>query len=187
MIGEAVLRALSAAGSIGFVLPLFVVSVATLALSGATRLARCWTLSMAVSVAVTLALKALLADHPLLTSFPSGHVSLAVTFYGGLLLVLSAGSLPPGLRLTLTLLLSALIGAGEGISRVALTTHTWVDVAGGGGVGAAALLLGGTWAWPGVRGRARRRLLGACAIALVLAVLVGPALDRAIRLASGLV
>jgi|GEM_PF-3230935 membrane-associated phospholipid phosphatase len=184
MIGEAILRALSVAGSVGFVLPLFVVSVGTLALSGAARLALCWTLSVAVSVAVTLGLKALLVDHPLLSSFPSGHVSLAVTFYGGFLLVLSAGSLSPRLRLALTLLLSALIGGCEGVSRVALTTHTWVDVVGGGGVGAAALLLGGTWTWPGVRGRARRRLLGACAIALVLALLVGPPLDQAIRLAS---
>jgi membrane-associated phospholipid phosphatase len=70
-------------------------------------------------------------------SFPSGHATTAVVFYGGLLLFIWKTPLPPVLRVAVSLALAVWI-AGIPWSRMALAAHYGTDVIGG-------LLFGATW------------------------------------------
>lgn len=70
-------------------------------------------------------------------SFPSGHATTAVVFYGGLLLFIWNVPLPALLRLALSIALVVWI-AGIPWSRVAMAAHYGTDVIGG-------LLFGATW------------------------------------------
>ncbi len=70
-------------------------------------------------------------------SYPSGHATTAVVFYGAWLIVLWNSALPGPVRGAGTMLLAAW-ALGIGWSRVALGAHYVTDVAGG-------LLFGGAW------------------------------------------
>ena len=111
-------------------------------------------------------------------SFPSGHATIAVAFYGFLGYVLIRCTAPRKLRVTLLFATSVLVLA-IGLSRVGLGVHYLSDVLAGYLLGALCLLVGITlneWlsaseriVWDGAI-TARRR---AVAFALVLAAIVG--------------
>lgn len=73
-------------------------------------------------------------------SFPSGHATTAVVFFGGLLLLLWTVAMPRPLRLAATVVLAIWI-VGIPWSRVALRAHYATDVIGGMMFGAAWLCL----------------------------------------------
>lgn len=133
------LKALSTIADIGVVLPLLAAAMLMLMARRDYEAALRWGTAFTVTVAVTGLLKSLLHDSPDLSHFPSGHVAVAVAFYGGLLGILSGVRRNnPGMALLL-----AVIALAVGWSRTELTEHTWTDVAGGFGIGAAALWLFG--------------------------------------------
>jgi undecaprenyl-diphosphatase len=70
-------------------------------------------------------------------SFPSGHATTAVVFFGGLVLLAMSLPVSPELRLAAAIL-PAIFVAGLPWSRLALSAHYATDVLGG-------LLLGGGW------------------------------------------
>jgi membrane-associated phospholipid phosphatase len=63
-------------------------------------------------------------------SFPSGHATTAVVFYGGLLVYVWSIPLPDGWRIPASVVLSVLI-AGIPWSRMVLAAHYGTDVTGG--------------------------------------------------------
>ena len=70
----------------------------------------------------------------------------------------------------------------DGISRVTLTEHVWIDVLGGFVVGIAGLLLtGNPWGWKAIGRRDRVWLAGALVTAMPFNWLVYPHLDSWIR------
>ena len=116
------LRLLSLSAEIGFAASLIVLALAVLALRGHWRVAACWGSGIVLGLGVVLALKWSMALGPERPHFPSGHVALAVTFYGGLALVLVRQELPAlPWRPFLVLAILAAIALAEGISRMALT------------------------------------------------------------------
>jgi membrane-associated phospholipid phosphatase len=70
-------------------------------------------------------------------SFPSGHATTAVVFFGGLVMLAAGLPVSPELRLA-AVILPAIFVAGIPWSRLALSAHYATDVLGG-------LLLGGGW------------------------------------------
>jgi membrane-associated phospholipid phosphatase len=70
-------------------------------------------------------------------SFPSGHATTAVVFFGGLVMLAASLPVSPELRLS-AVILPAIFVAGIPWSRLALSAHYATDVLGG-------LLLGGGW------------------------------------------
>jgi membrane-associated phospholipid phosphatase len=173
---------LSAVADIGYAAPLIVLALTVLLLRGHWRLALSWGVGIVAALSVTVLLKWALADDPVLRHFPSGHVVLAVVFYGGLVLLL----LPIGLRMLPLLLVLGGIALVEGISRVALTEHGWLDVAGGMVVGVSGLVLtGNPWSWGAVTTRDRMWLTGTLATGMPFASFAHSGIDPWIRGIAG--
>jgi membrane-associated phospholipid phosphatase len=174
---------ISTLADIGFLLPLLVVSFLVLAAQGNIRIATCWFGAIFLTIGVVSLIKFLLRGDPVLPHFPSGHVALAVSFYGGLFLILGQKFfLNAGFGFACGLVILAVIAVVEGVSRVKLTQHTWVDVAGGFFFGTAALAAAGyPWAWRFVTPGSRMMLLFAIIVACVPDILAGDQLDRYIR------
>lgn len=181
------LRLLSLSADVGFAGLLIVVALVVLALRGNSRIALCWGGGILVGLGAVLVLKRMMANDPALPHFPSGHVALAVTFYGGVALVLFRDELPPTPWRPLFFL--AIIGAialAQGISRVMLTEHGWIDVAGGFFVGIAGLVVtGNPWAWDPIRRPDRIWLAGALLTGIPVTWLVYPHLDPWVRQFAG--
>jgi membrane-associated phospholipid phosphatase len=158
---------ISTLADIGFVIPVFFAGVLMLLARRDYGVAMCWGGGVLLAVTVTGLLKAQLRGDPLLPFFPSGHVSLAVAFYGGLLVILLGvrGNRRWGRWVGIVLLFAA-IAAIEGWSRVTLTEHTWTDVAGGFVVGTLALgVLGCPWAYRQLAAGSRAWLAAAVVLA----------------------
>lgn len=173
---------LSAVADIGYAGPLMMLALAVLLLCGHWRLALSWGVGIVAALSVTVLLKWTFADDPLLRHFPSGHVVLAVVFYGGLILLL----LPIELRLTTLLLVLGGVAMAEGASRIALTEHGWLDVAGGFVVGLSGLVLtGNPWSWRTVTARDRLWLTGTLATAMPFASMAHSDIDPWIRGIAG--
>lgn len=132
---------LNTLADVGFVAPLLAAGVLMLLARRRVEPALRWSIAFVLAAAVTGGLKAVLRDSADLPHFPSGHVCVAVAFYGGLLSILMGGrggmwlNLPP----------VAAIALLSGWSRVETTSHSWADVLGGFAVGALALALLGCW------------------------------------------
>lgn len=129
---------ISVLADVGVLLPPLIVAILMLLARREIRPAFCWAAAAGLTMAITGLLKYGLSDVDGFSHFPSGHVSIAVAFWGGLLIFL----LGHGNRIV-ALVLLAIIAGVEGWSRVELTQHTWVDVTGGFVVGALALALVG--------------------------------------------
>lgn len=130
---------ISMLADVGFILPVLAASLLMLLARREPATALHWGLAVLLASAMTALLKTLTRGDPDLPHFPSGHVSLAVAFYGGLLVVVVGA----GLRWAGLLLALAAVAVVEGVSRVTLTEHTWLDVAGGLAIGILALTLSG--------------------------------------------
>jgi membrane-associated phospholipid phosphatase len=128
---------LNTMADIGFVAPLQAAALLMLLARRERETAFRWGAAFALAAAATGLLKSLLRGSADLPYFPSGHVSVAVTFYGGLLFALMAGRAGFVSRLVLL----AAIALPVGWSRVETTDHSWTDVFGGFAVGGLALLL----------------------------------------------
>jgi membrane-associated phospholipid phosphatase len=173
---------LSAIADIGYAGPLMALALTVLLLRGHWRLALSWAVGIVAALGLTVLLKRALADDPILSHFPSGHVVLAVVFYGGLVLLL----LPGGLRTPSLLLVLVGIGLAEGVSRMVLTEHGWLDVAGGLIVGVSGLVLtGNPWSWSAVTARDRLWLTGALATGMPFASFAHSDIDPWIRGLAG--
>lgn len=123
---------------IGFLLPPFAAVLLMLCARREVGLAARWGGAVIAAAAATAVLKSVCRDLPGFMHFPSGHVSLAVAFYGGLAaLILGRG----GWAIVPVILVP--VAAIEGWSRVELTEHTWGDVGGGFLVAVVALALVG--------------------------------------------
>jgi membrane-associated phospholipid phosphatase len=180
--GEALLLWLSAVADIGYAGPLMLLALAVLLLRGHLRLALSWGVGIVAALGMTVMLKWILAGDPVLSHFPSGHVVLAVVFYGGLTLIL----LPNSLRWTSLLLVLGAVAFAEGVSRIALTEHGWLDVAGGFIVGLSGLVLtGNPWSWSVVTARDRMWLTGTLATAMPFASMAHSDIDPWIRGIAG--
>jgi membrane-associated phospholipid phosphatase len=129
---------ISLLADVGVLLPPLAVAIFMLLARREIRPALCWAAAATLTIGATGLLKQGLSGVEGFAHFPSGHVSLAVAFWGGLLTLLAGG----GNRLG-ALALCAAVALVEGWSRVELTSHTWIDVLGGFAVGALALLLFG--------------------------------------------
>lgn len=176
------LHALSIAGSIGFVFPLVVGLATVLLVSGQAVVALRWLLGIGTGVVVTLAFKAGLARHPVLPYFPSGHVALAVSCYGGLSLMLAGWPRSRPGRLVLAGAVMLAIGIAIGISRILLTDHTVLDVLGGIAVGAGGTLLAGrALSWDPLDASTRWRLALTTILSAPVALVVYRLIDQAIR------
>lgn len=148
----------SAMAEMGFAGSLIILALIVLWARGHSRLAFCWGAGIMAALTAALLLKGIMADSVSMPHFPSGHVVLAVVFYGALVLIL----LPRGVAWAAALLVLGMVALAEGVSRVALTEHGWFDVAGGFAVGVAGLLLtGNPWSWSGITDRDRLWLTGA--------------------------
>ncbi len=88
------LRLLGLSADIGFAGSLIMLALVMLAVRGHLRVALCWGSGMLLGLGTVLIIKRLAAYDPEMSRFPSGHVALAVTFYGGLALVLLREELP---------------------------------------------------------------------------------------------
>lgn len=144
---------LNTLADVGFVTPVLAAALVMLLVKGEAEAALRWGTAFLLAAAATGILKSLLRASPDLAHFPSGHVSVAAVFYGGLMSVLLGGrggiwlNLPP----------VAAIAFASGWSRVETTAHTWIDVFGGFAVGVAALIVTGCWRMSApVDGSARR-------------------------------
>jgi membrane-associated phospholipid phosphatase len=181
------LKLLSLSADIGFAGLLIGLALAVLSLRGHLRIALCWGGGMLLGLGAVLVLKRMMANDPALPHFPSGHVALAVTFYGGLALILLRDELPSTPWRSLSFL--AIIGAialAQGISRVMLTEHGWIDVVGGFLVGIVGLAAtGNPWAWGSIGRRDRAWLAGALLTAMPVTWLVHPHIDPWIRQFAG--
>lgn len=167
---------------IGFAGTMIVLALAVLSARGHTRLAFCWSVGIATALVAALLLKWVMADDDLLNHFPSGHVVLAVVFYGGLVVVL----LPRGAAPSSVILILASVAVAEGVSRVVLTEHGWMDVAGGFVVGIVGLAATGSpWAWNEITARDRLWLVGALMTGAPFAWLVHFHIDPVIRGVAG--
>ncbi len=120
------------------VLPVALMVLAALALSGWRRAALAWALCIGATLGATLALKLLtmacgIGGAAGLES-PSGHVAGAAAVYGGL-----AGLLPRrrGAGVAAAGLASAMVAALVGATRIELGVHTLADVCVGGAAGLA--------------------------------------------------
>jgi membrane-associated phospholipid phosphatase len=154
---------LNTLADVGFVAPSLAAALLMLMARGEANAALRWGGAFALAAATTGFIKSLLRGGADLPHFPSGHVCVAVAFYGGLLFVLT-GARRIGLLFLLALAAIALV---SGWARVETTQHTWTDVLGGFAIGAFALLL---LAGPGivrpVDGRTRAWMLAAILLAL---------------------
>lgn len=181
------LELLGQLAEIGFVGPLILLALLTLAVRGHLREALCWGSGMLLGLGAVLILKRLMVDDPDLPHFPSGHVALAVTFYGGMAIVLFRQELPAAPWRPLFLL--AIIGAialAEGISRMVLTEHGWVDVVGGFLVGLAGLAMAGNpWAWESIGRKDRLWLAATLLVAMPFSWLIHPHINPLIRQVAG--
>jgi membrane-associated phospholipid phosphatase len=129
----------------------------------------------------------LTALDPEWSRFPSGHVALAVTFYGGLALVLLRQELPstPWRPLFFLAILGA-IALAQGISRMVLTEHGWMDVVGGFLIGVGGLAVAGNpWAWESIGRRDRVWVAGALLTAMPFSWLLYPHINPLIRHFAG--
>lgn len=132
---------LNTLADVGFVTPVLAAALIMLLVKGEGEAALRWGIAFLLVAAATGILKSLLRGSGDLAHFPSGHVGVAVVFYGGLLSLLAGGrgglwlNLPP----------AAIIALASGWSRVETTQHTWIDVLGGFAIGVAALMLMGCW------------------------------------------
>lgn len=172
---------------IGFAGSLIILALVMLAVRGYLREALCWGGGMLLALGVVLVLKQLMAHDPAFPHFPSGHVALAVTFYGGLALVLFRQELPPtpGRPLLVLAILGA-IALAEGVSRMVLTEHGWLDVAGGFVVGLGGLAVAGNpWAWEPIGRRDRIWVGGTLLVASPFSWLIYPYIDPWIRHIAG--
>ena len=123
-------------------LPLAVVVLAVLIVSGWRRGAVAWSLAVGFTFGVTLVLK---AGFVVLTSAfgsefrisPSGHVASACVVYGGVALVLLRGVVPR----TVVALFPAAVVMLIGYSRVVLGMHTIPEVIAGAAVGIAGVAI----------------------------------------------
>ena len=177
------MQLLSALADIGFVIPIMVVALTVLMIQRDLQTAGCWGGAVLLTIIVVSVIKKLLHDDPILPHFPSGHVALAVAFYGGFVLLLGQNHfVGSSLGLIGAVAMLATIALVEGVSRVALTHHTWVDVGGGFFFGASALLVAGfPWAWKLTTVRSRIYVLLGSAFALLPDIMLAPQLDGYIR------
>jgi membrane-associated phospholipid phosphatase len=177
------MQLLSTLATIGFVLPLFIALMGMLLARRDYLVAAAWGGGVMMSLLIALVIRGMLREDPDLPHFPSGHVTLAVAFYGGLLVIYLRGGLNHG-RMALPVILVALasIALLEGWSRVLLTEHTWVDVMGGFIVGSLGLLATGCpWAVRRIQSGSRLYLAATLAVAAPLAFFNVSWLDSLIR------
>ena len=170
------LSLLSLSADIGFAGLLIMLALIVLTACGHLHVALCWGGGMLLALCVVLVIKRLMVDDPELPHFPSGHVALAVTFYGGLALVLFRDELPrtPWQPLLLLAILGV-VGLAQGISRMVLTEHGWLDVTGGFLLGVGGLAVtGNPWAWQPVSRTSRLWLAGVLLMALPFCWLIYP-------------
>lgn len=181
------LRLLSLSAEIGFAGSLIMLALVMLAARGHPRVALCWGGGMLLGLGAVLIIKRLMVHDPELPHFPSGHVALAVTFYGGLALVLFRQEFPPTpWRPVLFLAILGAIGLAQGISRMVLTEHGWIDVTGGFVVGVCGLAVAGNpWAWESMDRRDRLWLAGALLTAMPFSWLLYPQINPWIRYIAG--
>ncbi|WP_049974041.1 phosphatase PAP2 family protein [Azospirillum sp. B4] len=177
------MQILSTLATIGFVLPLFAALMGMLLARRDYLVAAAWGGGVMMSLLIALAIRGMTRETPELYYFPSGHVTLAVAFYGGLLVIYLRGGHGHG-RLALPIVGLALAGVAllEGWSRILLTHHTWVDVVGGFVVGTLGLLATGCpWAVRRIRTGSRLWLAATLAVAAPLAFFSVAWLDGMIR------
>lgn len=167
---------ISVLADVGVLLPPLVVGILMLLARREIRPALCWAAALALTVAATGLLKHELSDIAGFSHFPSGHVSIAVAFWGGLLALL----LGRGGRFAILIVLAVIAGL-EGWSRVELTEHTWRDVAGGFGVGVVALGLFGIPATLRTGSATRAWVFVAMAMAAPIGYLTYPWLGYSLR------
>lgn len=181
------LKLISLLADIGFAATLILLALLVLSVRGHARVALCWGSGMLLGLGVTLVIKRLMAHDLGLPHFPSGHVALAVTFYGGLALVLFRDEFhDTPWRSAILLAILAAVAFTQGISRVVLTEHDWIDVAGGFAIGVAALALtGNPLAWKPIDRKDRLWLAGVLLTALPFAGLLHPLIDPSIRTVAG--
>ncbi len=135
---------ISTFATIGFILPLFVAVLCMILARRDFLIAVTWGGGVLLSLLIAMLIRHLLRLEPSLPHFPSGHVTLAVAFYGGLLVIFCGGrTADRGVGLPVVGLFLAGIALLEGWSRVTLTHHTWLDVGGGLFVGTVGLLATG--------------------------------------------
>jgi membrane-associated phospholipid phosphatase len=153
---------LNTLADVGFVAPLLAAGLLMLLARGGTEAALRWAIAFVLAAAATGLLKTLLRGSAELPHFPSGHVCVAVAFYGGLFSILMGGRGGVWLNLPFVVPIALL----SGWSRVETTAHSWTDVLGGFAVGAIALALLGCWRMSRpVDGAARKWMLAAIVVA----------------------
>jgi membrane-associated phospholipid phosphatase len=180
------LRMLGQSADIGFAGSLIVLALAMLAARGHLRVAFCWGAGMLLGLGAVLMIRLLTVDDPDLWHFPSGHVVLAVTFYGGLALVLFRQEFPTPWRPLFFFAILGAIALAQGISRMVLTEHGWMDVIGGflfglGGLTAA----GNPWAWEPIGRKDRLWVAGTLLAAMPFSWLLYPHIDPWMRHFAG--
>jgi membrane-associated phospholipid phosphatase len=178
---------LSLSAEIGFAGSLIMLALVMLAVRGHLRVTLCWGGGMLLGLGAVLIIKRLMAHDPELPHFPSGHVALAVTFYGGLALVLFREELPPlPWRPLFFIAILGAVALAEGISRLVLTEHGWMDVVGGFFVGIGGLVVtGNPWAWESIGRRDRLWVGGTLLVALPFSWMIYPHLNPWIRYFAG--
>jgi membrane-associated phospholipid phosphatase len=130
--------ALTLAGAIFFAVDFIVRGSITFAvvLCG-TQLLSQWTAELAKEIFRRIRPDDWIYHQELGFSFPSGHATTAVVFFGGLLFFVFTNGLPPDVRLIAGVVMPIFI-AGIPWSRIVLSAHYGTDVLGG-------LLFGGAW------------------------------------------
>jgi membrane-associated phospholipid phosphatase len=136
------MRAISALGDAGLLLPASLALLAYLALTRRAAASVSWAIAVVTLVAATIAAKlAFTACGPALpglnVSSPSGHMGFATLFYGALALFLATDR--PTLRQRIILLGTVALLILIGASRVATGAHTPAEVVFGLGIGGGAL------------------------------------------------
>jgi membrane-associated phospholipid phosphatase len=181
------LKLLSQLAEIGFAGPLIILALATLSVRGHPRVAVHWGCGILLGLGAVVLSKWSMADDPVWHRFPSGHVALAVTFYGGLVLVLFRDEVPPTSRRPLIFLtVLAAIALAEGISRMVLTEHDWRDVVGGFLAALCGLAVtGNPWTWEPIGRRDRFWTAGTLLVALPIAWVIYPHINPLLRHIAG--